>query len=307
MFSACWLILVPRTLHKPTGNDRRLFELMLNHFNDVAFQRVVQLDICKRQFELERVVECARSVVGALEDLQRLAREADGIVCALDRRFEDALVRLPQRSIEPTSTSRSNSGRTSQTPEILPSTVYDLGEAESSDRSKPHLSKSFSDVEAKLGHRVCGAVAVEPSKIPVEHSSSKRDLILKQSHPGQGLAKRRKGTSIPRIFTGSFTDLENGLREPRLDVAKTTLTHGVEQARPTQIRDVRDAPDVVVTSTNFAVPLQGREKGAKEGVEVRLPFSHAEGGDSLPVEPPIVDSGAQPSNCDVDGLEVWLK
>lgn len=280
---------------------------MLNHFNDVAFQRLIQLDICKPQFELERVVKCARSVVGALDNLQRLAKEADGIVCALDRRIEDALVRLPQRSIEPTSTSRSNSGRTSQTPEILPSTVYDLGEAESSDRSKPHFSKSFSDIEAKLGHKVRGAMAVQPGKIPVEHSSSKRDLIVKQSHPGQGLAKRRKGTSIPRIFTGSFTELESGLRELQLDEAKTTVTHSVEQERPIQVRDVGNAPDVSLIATDFAVPLQDRKTVGQKATTVRQRCSHTEAGDGQPLESLTVRSGAQPSTPDVDGLEVWLK
>ena len=78
-----------RTLHDPTGDDARLFRLILEHYED-AYWRMIQLDACKPAYGLEWFAQRATELHEALSTLLAVVEEADRLVILLQNTVADA-------------------------------------------------------------------------------------------------------------------------------------------------------------------------------------------------------------------------
>ena len=121
-----------RTLHEPTGNDKKLFGLILEHYDGNAYQRLVQLQRNNASKALSSVITRATEVWYALQELHQLADEADNLVLTLREELRKALSKLTNQTIRTTEAARAE----------YPSTL-----------SKAGLTKSFSAAEEDIARR----------------------------------------------------------------------------------------------------------------------------------------------------------
>jgi hypothetical protein len=257
-------------LHAPTGNDRRLFQLITNLYNDLVYCDYMELLRHKpssRAWDLNDKLTAVRHALGSL---RAISKRADQLVAALVATFNKAnkLVmgdmtgqashRSASRAVSrgtQHSTSRRPSTRASRRPSNVPTPVpeeppqlpplpfqvQDMAELEDRGglRSAP-ITKSFSTIEEQLGHRghFRNATIAVDSVYTTKPSNASTGPELAHPQPrmplqAAAIGSRRKGSSssIPRVFTGSFAELEDKVLSLNLHKYKTP--EATEPASPT--------------------------------------------------------------------------
>ena len=305
-----------RTLHEPTGNNRRLFKLIVKHYDNVAYQRLLQLDRCRPYYRLSHLVTRAVEIWHTLHKLCKLADEADTQVLALESGFQRAIRSLPRDNPgtgqEATAVDQDTS---TQTPETLTADVYKPPEKELSTKPHPVLSKSFSAAEeevARRGH----ARAATFSEAGYTTTANSAGLVQPNPHrstqsPGLGSRRRGPGTHVPRIFTGSFSQLESDIRRLQLDKVETpeeqtTLVQDESQEDHVKVRDFGASPCISpcpTPSPGIGMPLQRREALMSKETEIQDRIIR---GEVVATRRPSTKGRAQTID-DSTGLEAWLK
>lgn len=299
----CILILTCSSLHEPTGNDRRLFGSILNHYDIVAHQRLLQLDAHKPHYGLSGIVERASGVCMVLDELRGLAQEADEAVLDLQKRFNAAISQLRHISARQETPTREHDEDSSHDLSVLPATVYGQPHTQSGARHDLHISKSFGIAEEELAHRGHARAATfsDMSYTASEDSGEIGRAITTDSGQGQTLGSRRKGTSVPRIFTGSFSQLESDLRKLHIDKVKTPVTLDIDRNDPVKVRDFGATPATSPGRTPSPPPLQRREALASRDIEIQHRVIN---GELVRSRRPSTKTRAQTVD---EHLEAWLK
>ena len=298
------------TLHEPTGNDVRLFKLIFVHYDEAAYERLVALHCRKRKYGLDHVVERARLAHCALKQLYNYAEEADKGVLALDAEFERAQQQLLaniEANFRATVDCRELASETVHDQQLLTAAVY---EPSIDTTSKPHsfLSKSFGIPEeevARRGH----ARAATVSEADYTAAASSASLVQpKPTHPHSAgpVGMRRKAINVPRIFTGSFSQLETDLRKLDLDKIQTPEAGiGVGAVEDVKVRDFGVTPLISPCSTpSPATPLQRREALMSRDIEFQ---DRVINGEVITSRRPSTKVRAQTVDDTNNGLESWLK
>lgn len=298
--------MICRTLHTPTGNDRRLFELLLNHYDDVAYQRLVQLRLHKPTYGLEHILQSAKALYIALEELHHLAQQADELVLALDQKFKAAVDHLLNDSTEQTSSFQQQGKAAVQVPELLPATVYRPPENKPAARVDPYLSRSFGVAEEELARRGRTRAATFSETCYTAAGGSAGSVQPASEHPLQGttLGMRRKGTNVPRIFTGSFSQLESDLRKLQLHKVETPVTLNIEGSDPVKVRDFGTTPAISPRRTQSPPPMQRREALVSRDIEFK---DRVINGEVVKSRRPSTKTRAQTIDDSTGGLDAWLK
>lgn len=293
------------SVHEPTGHDQRLFESILNHYDGVAYQRLLQLDARKPHYGLSGVVESARGVYTALNELHLLARRADELVLNLRQRFKTAIARLQVRCAQQKApTTDHDEDRPLDLP-VLPATVYSSPRTQSSTRHNLHISKSFGFAEEEIAHRGHARAATfsDMSYKAAESAGGIGQAITTDSVQEKTLGTRHKGTSVPRIFTGSFSQLESDLRKLHIDKVETPITLDIDREDPIKVRDFGATPAASPGRTPSPTPLQRREALVSREVEIQARVIN---GEVVKSRRPSTKTRAQTVDERTRSLEAWL-
>ena len=193
-----------KTLHKPTGNDTRLFQLLQQHFDHAAYHPLEYVSSLKPSFGLEETVEEASEIHKALERLWGTVADADQQVIVLKEAFKEALHRppiCPPDAENPYTTGDMQTG--DQPPEYLTAATYEPS-SETSSVSPPLLtpSKFFSVVEESIARR--GHVRASTFS-DADYTTNARNESgvgsCGETTNGTLIGSRCKGAHVPRVFT----------------------------------------------------------------------------------------------------------
>lgn len=303
------LTLIGRTLHEPTGNDKKLFKLMLEQFDSVAYQRLVQLHCRKAKYGLGSLVELATEVWHALRELHQLADEADTLVLALRKELQKALRRIPEDSFSASQTYITDRPQLS-TPslELLTAAVYKPAENERTATLNPGFSKSFSAAEEEVNRRGHARAATFPEADYTTSANSTGLGAPKQVNTIQGMevGSRRRGINVPRVFTGSFSQLESDIRSLKLDKVKNPEGRVAPGAGDRiEVRDFGATPrDSPCTTPSPRTPLQRREALLSKETEIQDRLIK---GEVVTTRRPSTKGRAQTIDDRTGGLNAWLK
>ncbi|KAK5120267.1 hypothetical protein LTR85_006473 [Meristemomyces frigidus] len=294
-----------RRLHIPTGNDARLVRHLANHFDDSVYRAFLQLHRRDPEHAIWCLNEQLTGVQQALEDVHDLCLDADSIVRHLDEEFEHASSRLkravrgemsstviqPALHTHPTeevinfeSSAILSTPRTEEGPPQLPPLPFQAIDPKPS-RYQQHLipdqesgrhpisNKSFSAVEDQVAHRGHFRNATVAETGYTADAPATVGLGIAQPyprHPHQGLSASilRKGSvgNVPRVFTGSFHELESDIFNLMLHKVQTpeqqSSTSPAVPSSPTNGPVIRDFADASRTPSRCPSPvslLQRRE------------------------------------------------
>ncbi|KAH9827624.1 hypothetical protein Tdes44962_MAKER00350 [Teratosphaeria destructans] len=185
------------TLHAPTGNETALFELLTIHYNDSVWGDYI--DLMRRKpncpaWGIRPRISGIRTVLGML---RTTCKKADHIVTELDTIFAN----VPEE------------GQVEQLADEGPPQLPPL----------PFQVQSSSAVEEDIGkHPEHSQAKVSISSSGYTIDSTAGVVQPKPCHP-----TRRKGSSassVPRMFTGSFSELEKDIYTMELHKVKTPET-----------------------------------------------------------------------------------
>lgn len=282
----------------PTGNDTALFECILEDYDEFVYGPFVAIHEQKPDWALDAWITESTVIREALEKLQFVAQEADQLVQNLDQRFRTAVQRFRMmKSEQAAPVTKAPVG----TEALLPPTVYHSTAAPKPVHPNPIWSKSFGVAEEELARR--GHIrAATFSEADYTASSVSAGLVQPsgQAFPTVGL--RRKGTSVPRIFTGSFSQLESDLRKLHIDKVETPVSSNIDRDEPVKVRDFGATPAISPCTSPSPMSLQRREALVSRDAEFQDRVVNGE-----------VIKHRRPSNraLTIDdatgGLEAWLK
>ena len=285
-----------------------MFKLIFKHFDSIAYQRLVQLHRRKAKYGLGPLVEQATGVWHTLRELHQLASEADSLVNALREDLKKALSSMPKDLLTAKNTVIADRANSPKGPsDILTAAVYEPPEQEPKAKPTPALSKSFSVAEeevARRGH----ARAATFSEAGYTATSSSAGLVERAPALVQGttVGARRKGVSVPRVFTGSFSQLESDIRRLQIDKVKTpegaTFTSSISDR--VQVRDFGATPCVSPCPTpSPQTPLQRREAFVSRETECQDRLIR---GEVVTTRRPSTKGRAQTMDETTGGLDAWL-
>lgn len=239
----------------------------------MALQRLLRLHVRKPHYGLGLTIEGAKSVYVALEELQHLAQQADDIVLMLDQELDAAIDRLRPNDTRGTSIFHRQAPSTTAMPELLPPTVHRPPEYNRSAKGDLHLSKSFGIAGEELARRGhARAATFSETRYTATHpGKAGNETMAASSFQSSTLCARRKGINVPRIFTGSFSQLESDLRRLQLDKVDTPVTENIDRADPVKVRDFGATPAATPAISPCTTPslpsLQRREALVSRDVE----------------------------------------
>ncbi|KAK5175086.1 uncharacterized protein LTR77_000223 [Saxophila tyrrhenica] len=260
------------------SNDAKLFQMILEHFDKHAYLRLHRLSIRKPAYGLVSLVSCATKLYEALHRLCQVALEADRRVIALRERLH--------KDEELTAAIRAQKLAESRV-EMLAPTMYmpPLDKAQS--QPPPSLSKTFSFAEDELNLRRHARAATVP------------DTDFTTFQGLSTIGTRRHGTHIPRVFTGSFSQLETDMRKMQIHKIRTP-----EEPLEVKIRDFGATPLLSPCDSPTAfTPLQRREAMVISDTELQ---DRVINGALVTSRRPSTKERAQTIDSSFD-LEAWLK
>ena len=286
----------------------RLFKLVFNHYDEVAY-RLLQLHRCKEQYDLGNIVKRATEVSQALNQLHQLAQESDALVVALEEEFKQALRRLATGCMsEANAAQRQAVTHLSESAELVTATVYQPSNDEATNRPHPFLSKSFSAAEEEVAHRGHARTATV-CEAQYAMAGKSADLVqprVAQPYQGAAIGTRRKG-NVPRIFTGSFSQLESDLRKLQLDKIRTHEGQiNPKGLNSVKFRDFGAATPHIspCTTPSSATLLQRRDALVSRDSEFQ---NRVINGDVVKSRRPSTKPRAQTIDDRTGGLEAWQK
>ena len=165
-----------------------------------------------------------------------------------------------------------------------------------------HLSKSFAmaedDLTARGHHRSSTVPDASYTTDAIDTSDSPRPA---KSFHGRATGSRRQGVHVPRIFTGSFSELETEIRNMQLHKVKTPedqpdLTH----AEDLIVRDFAVTPS---PTPSPATLLFRREALLSKDTELQHRIIN---GEVVRTRRPSTKTRAQTVDETTGGLEAWL-
>jgi hypothetical protein len=234
-------------LHEPDGHDLDLLELVFDHYDDVGFRRLIQLDRFKPAYGLQPLVQKGYELFKSIYQLCLLAEKADKRVRSLHKAYYKALEGLEVLK-------RQEKEDSSHDADVFLTAKVSQSQGKDEPALKV-LSKSFGVVEEETARRRHVRAATVPE---AEYTMmSFTDGLV--SHRGDAIGTRRKGPHIPRIFTGSFSQLENDIRKLQLDKVSPTEPEPLTDGN-IKIRDFGATPAISPCSTpRSETSLQRRE------------------------------------------------
>lgn len=245
------------------------------------------INVRKPKYELQHLEELAEHVHNALIEICQLADEADRLVIELEEKFQ----RTKGMAI------RANAAMEPQSPGIRQSQEgHYFHDPQRSGRyagdvtSKPLSRKSFSAVEdARRSH-------LRTTTVP------DTDYSISEGFEETGI--RRKGTNVPRIFTGSFSQLETELRQLQFDKIKTPDDQDIDD--PVKVRDFGATPGIspCTTPCSPTPPLQRREAMLTKEIEFQ---DRVINGEVISSRRPSTKGRALTIDDNTGGLQAWLK
>lgn len=295
--------MIHRTLHDPTVNDQRLFKLVYSHYERTAYQPLVRLHESKPEYGLGKLIKQATKVQSALENLYELVDEVNMLASTLKNELSKAKCRLPSKTSGVSgaaTTSKSVSSAPGQ--ELLTAATFTRSEKDMIDSPHPMLIKSFSAAEEALARRGHARAATYSD---TGYTTNSYDGELAQPTPKSTLRvdKRSKGTSLPRIFTGSFSELEDDIRRLQLDKVKTpedqSSLNGEDYVK---VRDFGATPQISPCPTPT---LQRREAMVSRETEIQ---DRVINGEVIATRRPSTKGRAQTiDETSSGGLDAWLQ
>ncbi|KAK5690190.1 hypothetical protein LTR97_012378 [Elasticomyces elasticus] len=90
------------TLHVPTGNDARLFQLVYDHYDDTVYSVIIQLHRTDPEIAIWKVNPKLTAVSQCLDEVRTLCNTADGIVEQLEVEYAAASKRVLQLTMPDT-------------------------------------------------------------------------------------------------------------------------------------------------------------------------------------------------------------
>ncbi len=214
-----------RTLHEPTGNDSRLFKLIWQHFESEAYYRLLELNVRRPQLGLGATIGHAKEAYNSLGQLCVLATEADRVVKYLEREFKSV---MDLRSRVKAVTLSYYEQKADDKLELLKPTAYQPPAEGAITRVNTAFSKSFGVAEEELLRRGHARAATFSETAYTAASESTNKSQPKADLPDRNVGQHRRGIHVPRIFTGSFSQLEDDIRRLHIDKVHTPVTQHIE-------------------------------------------------------------------------------
>ena len=287
-------------MHDPNGNDKQLFKLIFKHYDSIAYQRLVQLHSRRPSYGLSYLIKRATEVWHALQELHQLANEADTLVLALKEELEKTLRSQARDSLTASEAHIANHEKSSMlSPAILTAAVFKPPESELATNPHPMLSKSFSAAEEALARRGHARAATFSE---ADYTINTNNIDIAQLQPTHSIPRsgaRRKGPNVPRVFTGSFSQLESDIRRLQLDKVETPEEQTIKEGN-VKVRDFGASPQISPCPTP-GIPLQRREALVSRDTEVQ---DRVFRGEVVTTRRPSTKARAQTID---GGLEAWLK
>jgi len=278
-----------RNLHNPTGNDARLFQLILEHYDRHCYLRLHRLNSRKPAYRLDNLMCRATELYEAFHGLCQVALKADRRVIALREKVhkaeEGAMAMRARRH------SRS-------TPEMLAASTYMPLLSKAKTQPPSSISKSFGVAEEEFNLRRHARAATVPEAEAVAMFGPHQT----RGDRGVAVGTRRRGPDVPRVFTGSFSQLEDDIRKMKLHKVKTPeLADGDGDVK---IRDFGATP--ALSPCDIPSPtasLQRREAKLSRDTELQ---DRVIKGELVTTRRPSTKERAQTIDTSFD-LEAWLK
>lgn len=340
-------------MHVPTGNDERLFRHLFNHYDDAVYRPFLQLHRRDMDSDIWTIHEQLTAIAQALNEIQDFCKAADSLVEHIEADYEAASKRMKRwlrRNVQPiieqptavaprpkltlavetaaAPTTIKTSPIPDQPPRLPPlpfqtssaldpieHSLLQAGDA----RKRPTTNKSFSAVEEQVSQRKHFRSATMANARYVADNAGVGFAInhpyARQALRGPAVGIRRKGSvsSVPRVFGGSFSELENDIRRLKLDKVKTPeeppSTPVVDSPSPiakdpVKVRDFADASGTSTRVPSPAPQLQRREAVASKDVQWE---SRILNGEMVRVRRPSEKlHRAQTINDHTGGFEGWL-
>lgn len=204
-----------------------MFRLISNHYDDNAFNRLVELHRRKPRYGLGELIERAFEVDNALEGLWQVAREADRRVQVLHDTYTAATY-----GESPAGTKKA----TQSSEQHLAATVYKPSQPRTDTTLPLSLCKSFGIAEEEAARKrlACSDTLSKPEYVTNAFADSHSNPASQSG--GSATARHRKDKNVPRVFTGSFSELESDIRSLELHKVKTPGKVG-EESSDVMIRD----------------------------------------------------------------------
>ena len=196
------------------GNDRRLFKWILDHYGDVI-ERLMTLHQRKPGYGLQKIANRAIEVRNAFDALIRLAGEADRRAKHLQKEYRTASAMLAAHQAKAESQNQRKAAF-----EHLTAAEYQPSMTQARTALPPIFSKSFGVAEEEAARKRQG-------RSGKSREAASDDSVLAESRSrtqGPTTITRRREASTPRVFTGSFSDLESNVQKLRLHKVETPET-----------------------------------------------------------------------------------
>lgn len=230
----------------------------------------------------------------AFHGLCQIAQEADRRVIVLKemiRKAEECAIARAARDI------------TENNADIVPLTTYMAPLVDIHTQPLPRFTQSFSTVEEDMAVRRHARAVTVPE---ADYTMSAASLPAGQSKDsGVGVEMRRRVPHIPRVFTGSFSQLESGIRKMHLDkIQQPGLTVETDNNEQVKIRDFGATSRISPCESPItAAPLQRREAMVSRETELQ---DRVIRGERITSRRPSTKQRAQTidNSCD---LEAWLR
>jgi hypothetical protein len=233
----------------------------------------------------------------ALRALQVIAEQADRRVIAL----EEAVKKAASLAVY---AAQQQSQSSSQ--QLLRAEIYQPQVNQGRAQLPTAFSKSFTAFEEEVAQkRHARAATVSTANYNVSiHSANHVQVEMRGSKASPTIGIRRKGTHVPRIFTGSFSQLENDIRRLQLHKIKTPDgLDGQTSIGHVKIRDFGATPAISPCGTpNTTTSLQRREAVVSRETEIQ---DRVIKGEVVSTRRPSTKERARTVN-DATGLEAWL-
>lgn len=241
---------MPSTHHRTTSNDVRLFCHIATHYDKSIYQDFIQLHRRKPDHEIWVLYDHFTAIQHALEDLCGLASEAQSVDDRLEAEAE--FTACPARATDP-----------ADIPTIIEEPIvsprHPAGSVQENmslhrvhtapPTERPTFSTSFGAVEDQIhhrGHYRSATIATDTSyTTPEGHQRSIAQPYPR--HPWQAATGVRRQSSIsdvPRIFTGSFSELEEKISKVlrQQSAQNPERIDSPDSADPVKVRDFATEP-----------------------------------------------------------------
>lgn len=164
-----------------------------------------------------------------------------------------------------------------------------------------HASKSFTTVEQDLAERVHHRSSTAPDTIYITNAAHDSDLPSPgASFHGRAICTRRHGMQVPRIFTGSFSQLETDIRRMQLHKVQTPVDQPALEEKGHIARDFAVTPS---PTPSPATLLFRRDALLSKETEIE---DRVINGEVVRSRRPSTKARAQTVDATNGGVEAWL-